>query len=337
MKSPTPPKAPDPTETASAQTASNIGTAVAQTNLNNTNQITPEGTLTYNQTGTYKYTDPLSGEIHDVPQFTATTAYSPEQQALYEQQQQFDQQFNDIALQQTGKIGNLLGQPLDLSNEATESAIYDRHSQRLNDRFSDARNSLDTNLANRGIKMGSAAYSNALQDLGQQENDAYNQIAIQARDQALQEALTQRSAPINEITALMSGGQVSQPQFVNTQNTGVAGVDYAGLVNQKYQADMDIYNQKVASKNALLGGLFGIGSTALGAFSDARVKHDVKRIGYMDNGLPIYAFRYDRSISTDQRMQIGLMAQDVEQVMPEAVGETGGIKTVDYGMVARAV
>lgn len=61
-------------------------------------------------------------------------------------------------------------------------------------------------------------------------------------------------------------------------------------------------------------------------FSDRRVKHDVKEIGKTNDGQPIYSFKYNGDNST----QIGLMAQDVEKKHPDAVGEYGGIKTVDY-------
>ncbi len=40
------PEAPDPKQTASAQTATNIGTAVANNVMGNANQVTPDGNLT---------------------------------------------------------------------------------------------------------------------------------------------------------------------------------------------------------------------------------------------------------------------------------------------------
>lgn len=50
-KSPKAPAAPDPVQTAAAQTASNKETAYWNAALNNVNQITPYGNLTYKQTG----------------------------------------------------------------------------------------------------------------------------------------------------------------------------------------------------------------------------------------------------------------------------------------------
>ena len=46
------PKPPDPVRTAAAQTATNIGTALAEGALNRVNQVTPDGALTYVRSGT---------------------------------------------------------------------------------------------------------------------------------------------------------------------------------------------------------------------------------------------------------------------------------------------
>lgn len=69
----------------------------------------------------------------------------------------------------------------------------------------------------------------------------------------------------------------------------------------------------------------GIGA-GLSAFSDARIKDNIKVIGETFDGQPIYKYNFKGSPKTE----IGLMAQDVEQRDPEAVSEANGIKMVDY-------
>jgi len=54
--SPAAPVAPDPVKTAEAQGTMNQNTATTQQLLNMTNQVTPDGSLTYNQTGTNSFT-----------------------------------------------------------------------------------------------------------------------------------------------------------------------------------------------------------------------------------------------------------------------------------------
>lgn len=77
-------------------------------------------------------------------------------------------------------------------------------------------------------------------------------------------------------------------------------------------------------------GLLGAGLSAAPylamAFSDRRIKTDIKKVGMLDNDLPVYAYRY----KAGGPMHIGLMAQDVEKVNPDAVAEIDGIKAVNY-------
>lgn len=67
-------------------------------------------------------------------------------------------------------------------------------------------------------------------------------------------------------------------------------------------------------------------------YSDRRLKEDIDRVGMMNDGTPVYSYRYKGTT----RKHIGVMAQDVEETMPEAVQELwpGGPKAVNYDMVA---
>lgn len=61
-------------------------------------------------------------------------------------------------------------------------------------------------------------------------------------------------------------------------------------------------------------------------FSDRRLKTDIKLVGRTFDGMNIYSYRYQSGGPT----MIGLMAQEVAMVKPDAVGEIGGMLTVDY-------
>jgi hypothetical protein len=67
----------------------------------------------------------------------------------------------------------------------------------------------------------------------------------------------------------------------------------------------------------------------LSMMSDRRTKEDIVQIGTLVNGLPVYRFRY----LMDKQVRMGLMAQDVEQMIPDAVFEKNGIKFIDYPKV----
>jgi hypothetical protein len=235
----------------------NRETAITQQNLNMVDQYTPQGTSTYAQVG--KWED-------GTPRYSQTTSLSPEEQQLYNQQTQLGSRVNDIALNQADRISGVLSSPINLNNEATEGRLFELGRKRLDPAFAQRRDSLETQLMNRGYDPESENYKRQIEQLGQQENDAYNSLLLSGRAQATQEALTERNQPINEITALMSGGQVSMPQFQNTPQSQVSGVDYAGLVQNNYANQVQAAQAKSQQQNAMLGGLFGLGGAALGGW-----------------------------------------------------------------------
>ncbi|MDX0281745.1 tail fiber domain-containing protein [Sinorhizobium meliloti] len=108
------PEAPDPQKTASAQTATNIGTAVANNVMGNVNQVTPDGNLTYTYT-TQKWTDPTSGKVYDLQVPTATQSLSQQQQAIKNQTDAAELNMATLANNQSGKLNDLLGKPINIS------------------------------------------------------------------------------------------------------------------------------------------------------------------------------------------------------------------------------
>jgi hypothetical protein len=81
-------------------------------------------------------------------------------------------------------------------------------------------------------------------------------------------------------------------------------------------------------------GLIGTGIGAYGALSpsDRRLKQDIELVGRDERTmLPLYEYAYK---SDPSRRFIGVMADEVEAYMPEAVGEDeNGYKFVNYGML----
>jgi hypothetical protein len=84
----------------------------------------------------------------------------------------------------------------------------------------------------------------------------------------------------------------------------------------------------------MMQGLFSLGGAAM--MSDIRTKENIKHIGSMANGLPVYEFEYKpefKSIAGEGKF-IGVMAQEVELVQPEAViTRPDGYKMVNYGVL----
>jgi hypothetical protein len=90
------PKAPDPVATAQAQSGMNLDTALTQQLTNMVGQVNPWGTVSYDQTGTTGFRD-SQGRWVDIPQFTQTTQYTPEQQAIFDQTQQTQTNLAELA------------------------------------------------------------------------------------------------------------------------------------------------------------------------------------------------------------------------------------------------
>lgn len=319
------PQAPDPWQTASAQGAWNSFTAQQQQSMNMIGQNTPWGSLNYSQNGSTWITDP-SGKKVEVPQYTANVNLSPEQQAIFDQSQQAQLGLGQLANQQIGRVDELLSSPFEFNNQDAENWAWDLASPRILQQQGQNQNALRTQLINSGIRPGTAAWDSEMQRLTNANTDQMNQLALTGRQQAFNEDLATRNQPLNEIIGLMSGTQVQNPNatFAQTPQVGVGGVDYTGLEKQKYQSDLAGYNAGMGA----LGGLFKLGAGL--AFSDMRLKENIRRVGHTDDGLPIYVYNY----RGDPVAQMGVMAQEVEKVSPDAVERhESGYLMVDYRKV----
>jgi hypothetical protein len=84
---------------------------VANAFLNNINQVTPQGSLNYDVTGSYSWTDPSTHQTYSIPRFTSTQSLNPTQQGLQNTSDQTKQALGNIGLQQTNRIGGMLGTP----------------------------------------------------------------------------------------------------------------------------------------------------------------------------------------------------------------------------------
>lgn len=318
------PKAPDPAATAQAQAGYNRDTALTQQMLNMVDTSGPWGSVSYSPNGTQSFMG-SDGKMVTIPRYTQTTTFTPEQQAIFDASQQAETNLANLASEQSAKLREYLDTPFEFTNQDAEQWAYDLASPRLLQQQERARKAKEARLYGAGLRPGSDGWKMEMARLLDSDRDQLNQLALAGRSQAFSEALATRNQPINEITALLSGSQVSNPAQMGapTPQTGVGGVDYSGLVQQNYQNQMNSYGAKMGG----LFGLLGAGAQAAIKYSDRRLKRDIEKVGQLDNGLPVYRYRY----KDGGPVQIGLMAQDVERVNPDAVSEVGGWKAVDYG------
>lgn len=158
----------------------------------------------------------------------------------------------------------------------------------------------------------------ALADLGTtMGNDARANVSVQAQAGADQRAIEQAlaSAPLEVLQriAQMYGGM---PLNLLSGSTTTG----SGTSNSTTK-EFDPWMKNVGTAGQAIG-------TFISAFSDRRLKTDIEKIGEREDGLGVYSFRY---LWSPARF-IGVMAQEVLKVKPEAVIHTpSGYMAVNYG------
>ena len=250
---------------------------------------------------TNQYMSPFMGDVYG--------------QALAGQQLQNQQQQSNLAGQAVtaGAFGG------DRANTAQANLAYQQNL---------ANNQTNANLLNTG-------YQNA-QNVATQQQGA--QLAAQQANLARLTGAGGQLAGIGTAaqTAAQQGGQNTLaagtvPQ--QTQQAGLTALYNQFLQQQAYPFQTTQFLANIAEGTGALSGSTTTQTQPSSFFSDRRLKHDIKKIGKTDDGLPIYKFRYKGDPS--EQIHVGFMAQDVEKVHPEAVGESHGYKTVDYDKATR--
>lgn len=289
MKStPAAPTPPDPVATAAAQTLSNQQTAQYQQGLNLIDQNTPLGSLTYSEIS--------PGGDGTPPHYSANTTLTPEAQNSLNLQQQTANALDNLALSGTAQVGKAFGTPLDYSNLPTPTAdtadlnkdvqsLYAQQTLQLDPQFDTQQKQLETQLVNKGIPQGSDAWNKALQQFNLSKSTAYNQawnsaqtggqqfeanqfnMDLAARQQGVSEADYLNTLPINEVSALMSGGQVSMPGFSSTPQTSVANTNTAGITQNTFQDQESNYQSALQANSSGIGAVFGAAGSILGGWA----------------------------------------------------------------------
>lgn len=192
--------------------------------------------------------------------------------------------------EQLVRLRNLYGQDFNYdsapamptANEATrqrvEDALYGRSTARLDPRFSQAQDQLNSSLAAQGITQGSEAYNRELQNFNNAKNDAYSSamndaitgsdvamqrlfnMGLQARQQGVNEANTLRMLPTQEAVALAgisNGLDTSSRNWYGAETAQETAKDNstANQFNMERANNQDQFNNTVAVRNQILNEL----------------------------------------------------------------------------------
>lgn len=364
------PDAPDYRGAAEEQADASKQTTAAQTWANRPNMTTPWGSQTWNTTQTI---DPSTGQ--PVTQWQGDISLTPEQQAALDSQQNVQLGRSQAAEQMLGRATDSLGQPLDYSGISAGADRIESGGLSARDWRQEAQDAalefnrpmqeqrqaaLESQLANMGLTRGSAAWDREMQRLGDQTtrdnlqvfDSARAEAALQGqldqqrlymqvqaggfnnalRQQEIAEMMSQRQAPLNELNALLTGQQVQSPQMPNFNTAGQSqGAQYLTAANQQYGAGLDAYNVDQANAQGTMAGAGAL--LSLFAMSDERLKRDKVLLGVLPSGIQVWSYRF----VGETKRKIGVMAQQVRDILPNAVIEgADGWLRVDYSQVLEA-
>lgn len=192
--------------------------------------------------------------------------------------------------EQLSRLRNLYGQDFNYdsapamptADEATrqrvEDALYGRSTARLDPRFSQAQDQLNSSLAAQGITQGSEAYNRELQNFNNAKNDAYSSamndaisgsdeamqrifnMGLQARQQGVNEANTIRMLPTQEAAALAgisNGLDTSSRNWYGAETAQETAKDNsaANEFNLQRTNNQDQFNNTIAARNQILNEL----------------------------------------------------------------------------------
>jgi len=263
------PSVTDPNITAANQQALNTKAGQASQAGSMTSQVTPTGSLTYNQTGTSSDGTPL---------YTATTALSAPQQQLLNTLQGTKQTAGTQAGQILSGANYGAQAPGDVIGNATSGLVKDAMAKQvsyLDPYFKSQTDQLDTQLRNQGFAPGQPGYDNAMRAVQNNQGNTVTGFEAQIEPQMYQQAYQTYGLPANLAGSLANFGAPSNPNFVQTPQLSIAPADLTGATASAQAAKEASYQDQLKQSQAMMSGLFGIPTALLGGWAKSGGMQDL--------------------------------------------------------------
>jgi hypothetical protein len=258
--SPPVPQPTNPNTVAANQQTLNTGAGQASQQGSMVNQNNAYGSLNYTQSGTSPNGTPL---------YTANTTLSAPEQGL----------LNTLQGTQTsaGQQGQNLIQGANYGAQSPATAIGNATSgltgqavaqeqQYLQPFFQPQTQQLDTQLRNQGFDPSSPAYKQAMNNLMQSQGQTETGFVAQIEPQMYQQSLQNYELPaqLGGSLANLGAPQTPNSSFVQSPQLNIQPADLTGATASYNTAQQAAYQSQLAQQNAMMSGLFGLGTTALG-------------------------------------------------------------------------
>ena len=247
------------------------------------------------------------GDAADAATDSANIQAGAQREALdyLKEREAIPQQFREGALQQLGGAYGLeggSGSQQAMIDQAKASPLY---ASIMGGQQAGEQAILRNASATGGLRSGNA--QGALTDYGSQLSN-----------QALLESYNQQMSGLQGLATLPSNAN----QIAQT-TTGIGTTLAQG------------HTAAAQAKESGTSGLLDLGLSALGLFSDRKLKDKLIKTG-VENGFNTYTWKWNETANKELGLHgysSGVLADEVELLMPEAVIERDGFKTVDYDMI----
>ncbi len=246
------PRPPDPAETAASQSKLNREAAFLSTGLNQINQVTPFGNVSF------------SGAIGG-PDRTQTVTLSPGEQANLDARNALSASILGIGQAGAGNLPPLPGNT-DFSGDASrvEQATFERLKGLLDPAFADRRRDFGNLINDRGLPLTGEASGRLLADLRRAENEGFTNAGLEAvgAGRAEQSRLfglesASRGQAFSELAQILAGSGGNAPQANQLAAFGIAPPDIQNLISNNFKIQSE-------NRSGALGGLFDLVGTVGG-------------------------------------------------------------------------
>jgi hypothetical protein len=237
------------------------GSAMAGNVLSNPNQKNDFGSQTVS-------VDPITGQ--PLVQQQLSDANKQSLQGIQGTGVQASQVAQGLLGNQYGQFVQGAGPQSGYSDPALEKSIYDRLTRDYGDRFGREEEQLSQTLANRGIPVGSEAYTNAMKDFRTNRDTQYETAANNATMQGSQTALARQQNNVGALGAMNTGvgtlagvGQAGlyQPNFQGFNAVNYNQPDVQSLYGTQFAGDLtrEGYDTQLEQQRIQIGAMKGLG------------------------------------------------------------------------------
>jgi hypothetical protein len=262
----------------------------------------------------------------------------------------------------TGLQDKMIGEAAEFNTGAEGERRANAYQTDVSKSYTDIQAANDRAMAGMGIAPGSGRFQSARAgvDLARTLAGAANQGRTEARTEGrmlVDRANNALAGYPAAATGVTGQGAALGASGVSTANAGVGGINagYGAMTGQQQaaagiagsmgsnatgmwgaQANYKLQSDQAANDLGGIGTLVGAGLGAYSKFSSRDYKQDIERVGSHPLGIGLYRFRYRPAFRAKMGAgwHEGVMADEVAQVLPEAVGrDADGYTFVNYSML----